>query len=91
MRLAFCLDGYRDQVGVELRQNEQGVRAVVHGPGELDTIKRQIARVLSLDHNARGFAEVGQRDPAWPRFTRGMQWSPPAASWSTGPSDQAAV
>ena len=25
MRLALCLDGYRDQVGVELRQNEQGV------------------------------------------------------------------
>lgn len=63
MRLAFCVDGYRDQVGVELRQDEQGVRAKVHGPGELDTIKAQVARVLSLDHDARGFAEVGQRDP----------------------------
>lgn len=63
LRLAFCLDGYRDQVGVELRQDEQGVRAVVHGPGELDAIQRQVARVLSLDHDALGFAEVGQRDP----------------------------
>lgn len=63
LRLAFCLDGYRDQVGVELRQDEEGVRAVVHGPGELDAIQRQVARALSLDHDARGFADVGQRDP----------------------------
>jgi len=62
MRLAFCLDGYRDQVGVELRQDEQGVRAVVHGRGELDAIQRQVARVLSLNHDARGFADVGHVD-----------------------------
>jgi len=63
MRLAFCLDGYHDQVGVELRQDERVVHAVVHGPGELDAIQRQVARVLSLDHDARGFTEVGRRDP----------------------------
>ena len=63
MRLAFCLDGYRDQVGVELRHDEQSVHVVVHGPGELDAIQRQVGRVLSLDRDARGFAEVGQRDP----------------------------
>jgi len=43
MRLAFCLDGYQDQVGIELRQDERGVHAVVHGPGELDAIHRQVA------------------------------------------------
>jgi DNA-3-methyladenine glycosylase II len=63
MRLAFCLDGYQDQVGVELRQDRSGVHAVAHGRGELDAIQRQVARVLSLDHDARGFAEVGRRDP----------------------------
>jgi DNA-3-methyladenine glycosylase II len=62
MRLAFCLDGYHDQVGVELRQDERVVHAVVHGAGELDAIHRQVARVLSLDQDARGFAQVGQRD-----------------------------
>lgn len=50
MRLVFCLDGYHDQVGVELRQGERVVHAVVHGPGELDAIQRQVARVLSLGH-----------------------------------------
>jgi DNA-3-methyladenine glycosylase II len=41
MRLAFCLDGYRDQVGAELRQDDRVVHAVVHGRGELDAIQRQ--------------------------------------------------
>ena len=70
MRLAFCLDGYRDQVGVELRQDGQGVHAVVHGVGELNAIQGQVARVLSLDHDARGFAEVGQRNTVIGRLQR---------------------
>jgi DNA-3-methyladenine glycosylase II len=70
MRLAFCLDGYLGQVGVELRQDEGGVHAVVHGSGGLDAIQRQVARVLSLDQDARGFAEVGQRDLVIGRLQR---------------------
>ena len=65
MRLAFCLDGYRSQVGVELRQDEAGVHGTVHGANsaELAAVKHQVARVLSLDHDASGFADVGSRDP----------------------------
>jgi DNA-3-methyladenine glycosylase II len=63
MRLAFCLDDFSGQVGVELRQDEAGVHAMVHGAGELAAIERQVARVLSLDQDARSFAEVGRRDP----------------------------
>ncbi len=71
MRLAFCLDGgYVDQVGVELRQDDEGVHAVVHGEGALDAIQGQVARVLSLDHDARSYAEVGERDPVIGRLQR---------------------
>ncbi len=67
MRLAFCRDDFGGQVGVELRQDAAGgqgtVHGVVHGAGDLTAIERQVARVLSLDHDARGFAEVGRRDP----------------------------
>jgi len=63
MRLAFCLDGYRQQVGVEVRQDQAGVHCVVHGAGDLEAVRSQAARVLSLDHDAHGFAEVGRRDP----------------------------
>jgi DNA-3-methyladenine glycosylase II len=78
MRLAFCLDGYEDQVGVEVRQNEMDqpdgpgsqdeagtVRCVVHGPAgaALDRVRRQVARVLSLDHDGQEFSRAGERDP----------------------------
>lgn len=70
MRLAFCLDGYRQQVGVEARQDQAGVHCVVHGAGELDAIQAQVARALSLDHDGRGFAEVGERDRVIGRLQR---------------------
>jgi DNA-3-methyladenine glycosylase II len=67
MRLAFCLDDYQRQVGVEVRQRADGqVHGVVHGLGagdDVDTVRRQVARVLSLDHDGREFAKVGDRDP----------------------------
>ena len=69
-RLAFCLDGYAAQVGVELRQDARGVHGVVRGLDQrpetgaaLPAVRAQVARVLSLDHDAAGFAAVGRRDP----------------------------
>ena len=69
-RLAFCLDGYAAQVGVELRQDARGVHGVVRGLDQhsktgaaLPAVSAQVARVLSLDHDAAGFAAVGRRDP----------------------------
>src|SRR5207237_4731507 len=67
MRLAFCLDGYQRQVGVEVREGAKGlVHGVVHGltgDEDLDAVRRQTARVLSLDPDGREFAKVGDRDP----------------------------
>lgn len=69
MRLAFCLDGgFGRQVGVVVRQLDDAVLGEVHGGGPLDTIRAQVARVLSVDHDARGFAEVGRRDPVLRRL-----------------------
>jgi DNA-3-methyladenine glycosylase II len=62
MRLAFCLDGYQDQVGVEARQDAAGVHCVVEGTGDATTVRRQIARVLSLDYDGDEFSKVGERD-----------------------------
>jgi DNA-3-methyladenine glycosylase II len=71
MRLAFCLDGYTDQVAAEVRQDPAGpdpagtVHCAVHGPAgtDLGRVRRQVARVLSLDHDGREFSRVGERDP----------------------------
>lgn len=91
MRLAFCVDGYRDQVGVELRQDAGGaVRATVTGRAEPEAVRRQVARILSLDHDGEDFGRVGRRDPAIGTLQRAVPGLRPvlfhspyeAAAWS---------
>src|SRR5262249_40860501 len=61
----FCLDGYRRHAGVELRQDAEGVQGTVYGQVDLDVraVRRQVSRVLSLDHDGAQFSDVGARDP----------------------------
>lgn len=40
MRLAFCVDGYREQVGVAVRQDSDLVPCAVQGAGDLEVVKR---------------------------------------------------
>ena len=92
LRLAFCLDGYQHQVGVEVRQDGAGVHGTVHGPGgtDLDAVRQQVARVLSLDYDAAGFLQAGERDPvlrsvqaAAPGLRPPLFYSPyEAAAWA---------
>lgn len=68
MRLAFCVDGYCEQAGIEVRQDEAGVHCVVRGGAKQDVVRRQVARVLSLDHDGAAFARIGERDPVIARL-----------------------
>jgi DNA-3-methyladenine glycosylase II len=92
MRLAFGLDGYARQVGVELRQDDgAAVHGVAHGAGpDLAAVQRQVERVLSLDFDGAEFLEVGHRDPvigrlqaAAPGLRPPLFYSPyEAAAWA---------
>lgn len=96
MRMAFCVDGYREQVGVEVRQDSRGVHCLVHGATEVqgaadvDVVRAQVARVLSLDHDGTGFEAIGDRDPVMARLLAAapglrppMFYSPyEAAAWA---------
>jgi DNA-3-methyladenine glycosylase II len=93
MRLAFCLDGYSAQVGVEVRQDDSGVvHGLVSAPDgtEIDAVSLQVARVLSLDHDGEEFVRIGQRDQVIGRLQQvapGLRpplfYSPyEAAAWS---------
>src|ERR1700728_4059065 len=93
MRLAFCLDGYAGQVAAEIRQDGPGtVHGAVQAPAGVDLgqVRRQVARVLSLDHDGREFSRVGERDPvigrlqaAAPGLRPPLFYSPyEAAVWS---------
>lgn len=93
MRLAFCLDGYQQQAGVELRQDDAAeVRGLISGPADLDAghVRAQVARVLSLDYDGAQFLLAGERDPvigrlqaAAPGLRPPLFYSPyEAAAWS---------
>jgi DNA-3-methyladenine glycosylase II len=64
MRLAFPIDGGDGYAGVVARQpREHGaVECELHGGGDAAPIERQLARVLSLDHDGEAFLAVGGRD-----------------------------
>ena len=68
MRLAFCVDGYESQAAVEVRQDGAGVHGWIQGDADPATVRTQVARVLSLDHDGRRFTAVGERDPVIARL-----------------------
>jgi DNA-3-methyladenine glycosylase II len=72
MRLAFCLDSdLEQQVGVEVRQSGDRLDLVVHGEGDapldLAAVTRQVARVVSADHDGEEFDRVCAGDPVLAR------------------------
>jgi DNA-3-methyladenine glycosylase II len=105
MRLAFATDDLRHHAGVLLRQDAgDGVlHAEVQGGGDLDAVRAQVARILSLEHDGRAWVAVGAADPVIGRLQaehpglRPVLFHSPyeAAAWSIisarRPAAQAAV
>jgi DNA-3-methyladenine glycosylase II len=68
MRLAFCVDtDLEQQVGVEVRQAGDRLDLVVHGAADVDAVTRQVARILSADHDGAAYADVCAKDPVLSR------------------------
>jgi DNA-3-methyladenine glycosylase II len=64
MRLAFVTDDLAGQVGVHVTQRGDGtVHASFTGDADAGAVKRQVARILSLDHPGADWLAVGERDP----------------------------
>jgi DNA-3-methyladenine glycosylase II len=97
MRMAFCLDGdYERQVGAEAEQfgNRLEVRVQAMGDplsdAEVQALGKQVARVLSLDHDGEAFHRLCLADPVLarvhnraPGFRPALFYSPyEAALWS---------
>ena len=51
-----------------VRQQGADVLGEVHGSGSLEAVRAQVARVLSLDHDANDFAQIGRNDPVLRRL-----------------------
>jgi DNA-3-methyladenine glycosylase II len=97
MRMAFCLGGdYERQVGVEAEQfgDRLELRVQVRGQplsdAELEAVRKQVARVISLDHDGEAFHQLCLADPVLaqvhsraPGFRPALFYSPyEAALWS---------
>ncbi len=67
MRLAFPVDGGSGYAGVVLRQAQPDgpvdVELQTAGGASEDAALRQVARIVSLDHDGDEFLRVGERDP----------------------------
>jgi DNA-3-methyladenine glycosylase II len=62
--MMFPVEGWAASAVVQVHQAGDGtIRGDVFGDGDLETIERQAARSLSLDHDGTGWPEVGRRDP----------------------------
>ena len=97
MRMAFCLDGdYERQVGVAARQLGDRLELQAQSLGdplsdtEVEALRKQVARVVSLDHDGEAFHELCLSDPGLarihmraPGFRPALFYSPyEAALWS---------
>ena len=91
MRLAFCVDGFRELAGVVLTEGPGGsVVGQVHGATDVAAVRDQVARIVSLDHDGRGWPAVGERDALigrlqarYPGFRPVLHYSPyEAAAWA---------
>ena len=91
MRLAFAVDGFVEHAGVVVHEETDGsLRCVVTAGRDLEAIERQTRRILSLDHDGREWAKVGERDPVIGRLQPASDWLRPvqfhspyeAAAWA---------
>src|SRR6185437_7688643 len=63
LRLAMVRDDGRGAFGVELREDGGEVVGRLVGDADPEAAAAQVARVLSLDHDAREWPVAGRRDP----------------------------
>jgi len=63
LRTVFCAERDWRRAEVEVTQAGDGAHMMVTGDGDLEAAAAQACRFLALDVDARGWPEVGRRDP----------------------------
>lgn len=96
MVMAFAADGSHEPVGVVLRQAAENgpVEVQVEGSVPEERVRRQVERILSLDHDGTAWAKVAASDPPLARAVAGMPGLRPVlfhspyetAAWSIIPA-----
>lgn len=92
--MAFPVEGWSGSAAAAVRQDEDGVvRGEIAAPAGVraDAVRAQVARTLSLDHDGRGFARVGRRDPLVGRLQRSFPRLRPVCFYSPYEAASSAV
>jgi len=62
--MAFPVEGWQHSAALDVWQDDAGlIHAQVDGSADIESVRAQVARSLSLDHDGSGWPEVGRRDP----------------------------
>jgi DNA-3-methyladenine glycosylase II len=81
--MAFPVEGWQASAAVDVRQLPGGVvQARVGGPADIDAVREQVARCLSLDHDGGGWPAVGERDPVIGRLQAAYGYLRPVCFYS---------
>ena len=79
----FPVEGWGCSVAVDIWQTADGVvHGDIHGSGDPEMVERQVARSLSLDHDGRGWEEIGIRDPILGSIQARYDWLRPVCFYS---------
>lgn len=82
LRLAFPVERDWRTAGAVVRQEGDELAVAVHGPADPAAVAAQVARILSVDVDGRGFADVGVRDPVIGRLQERFPGLRPVCFWS---------
>ncbi|HVH46356.1 MAG TPA: hypothetical protein VM925_28640 [Labilithrix sp.] len=62
VRIGFILDGDHSSVAASLREVNGAIHCVATGTTKLDVVRKQVARIFSLDHDATEYPQIAERD-----------------------------
>jgi DNA-3-methyladenine glycosylase II len=81
--MAFPVEGWRESAAVDVWQAPRGaIHGDVSGSEDLETVRRQAARSLSIDHDGSGWPTVGERDPVIGELQVRYDWLRPVCFYS---------
>jgi DNA-3-methyladenine glycosylase II len=79
----FPVEGWAGSAAVDVWEADDGnVHGEVHGSTDVGTVRRQVARSLSLDHDGREWESVGRRDPVLGAIQARFDWLRPVCFYS---------
>lgn len=81
--MTFPVEGWAGSVAVDVWQTSDGVvHGEVFGGADVDLVRTQAARSLSLDHDGAGWLEAGERDPILGALQARYDWLRPVCFYS---------